>query len=314
MKIGVTFPQIELGRDPGAVAMFAKSVEQFGYDSIVISDHVLGVDVAAHGDWRPREGQPPIYTKNDLFHEPMVLMGYLAATTSRIGLATGVLIAPQRQTALMAKQAAEIDVLSRGRLRLVLGTGWNAFEYEGLGMNFHDRGKRIEEQIDVMRRLWTQEAVSFEGRWHKLTDVGINPMPDQRPIPIWLGGKADAVIERAARIADGWCPPSSLTETELADKIGRLRSLAATYGRPPEAVGFEGILRLKGRSLDDCVRDLDMWRRLGAGRITFNTESEVMWKRLAGERPDKAHEGFDLDARLAVLEEFKRLVDGGLST
>jgi probable F420-dependent oxidoreductase len=187
MQLGVIFPQTEIGADPKAIRDFAQAAEDMGYAHLIVFDHVLGADTAYHNNW-----QGP-YTTADMFHEPFVLYGYLAAITERLELVTAVIILGQRQTALVAKQAAAVDVLSGGRLRLGVGIGWNAVEYEALGENFHDRGKRSEEQIAVLRALWTQEEVDFHGRWHDITHAGINPLPIQRPIPLWLGGRAEAV-------------------------------------------------------------------------------------------------------------------------
>lgn len=311
IKLGATFPQTEIGREPGPIRQFATAAEELGYDYLMVYDHVLGADLEVHADWRPRAGQPPVYTKDDLFHEPIVLLGYIAAITSRIGMATGIIILPQRQTVLLAKQAAEIDVLSNGRLRLGFGTGWNELEYQALGMNFHDRGARSEEQIELMRLLWTQETISFEGKWHKLVGVGINPLPNQRPIPIWLGGKADAVLRRVARIADGWYPPSSIGENELNDSIGHLRDYAVAEGRNPDDIGVEGILRMNDRPVEDCLQDFEKWRRAGATRVTLNTESPIMWKRLQGNSPTVKNHGLAIDRRIAVMAEFIRSVDLG---
>jgi probable F420-dependent oxidoreductase len=303
-KIGVTIPQIEIGRKAEDIRDFAQRVEEIGYDYLMLYDHVLGADMDVHKDWRPRKGAPPIYTKDDMFHEPLILYGYLAAVTSRIEFATGVIILPQRQTVLLAKQAAEIDVLSGGRLRLGFGTGWNELEYQGLGMNFHDRGKRSEEQITVMRMLWTQESVTFTGQWHTLNGVGLNPLPDQRPIPIWLGGAADAVLNRVARLADGWYPPSSLPWAELESSIAKLHRHAQEVGRDPASIGIEGIVRLRDRTVDECVEDFAMWTKLGASKVTFNTESPIMWNRLAGSSPDIRNAGMDNAARLEKIADF----------
>lgn len=305
IKLGVTVPQIEIGRDPRNIRELALAAEHLGYDYLMLYDHVLGADMEVHKDWRPRKGAPPIYTKDDMFHEPLVLYGYLAAITERIEFATGVIILPQRQTVLLAKQAAEIDVLSGGRLRLGFGTGWNELEYQGLGMNFHDRGKRSEEQVEVLRLLWTQDSVTFDGQWHKLNGVGINPLPDQRPIPIWLGGAADAVLDRVARIADGWYPPSSLPEDELRASIAKLHDHARTAGRDPATIGIEGIVRLRDRTLDECVENYLMWQRLGASRVTFNTESPIMWNRLGGNAPEQRNTGMANSQRLETIADFK---------
>ena len=185
MHVGAVFPQLEIGTDPDVIATYARTIEQLGYDHLAIFDHVLGADSNRPGGWAGA------YDHRSTFHEPLVLFGYLASITIRLRLATAVLVLPQRQTGLVAKQAAEVDVLSRGRLILGVGIGWNQVEYEALGMRFTDRGKRIEEQIAVLRALWTQEVVDFNGRWHRIDRAGLNPLPVQRPIPVWMGGGWD---------------------------------------------------------------------------------------------------------------------------
>jgi probable F420-dependent oxidoreductase len=178
MQVGVIFPQTEIGADPVAVRDYVQAAENLGYAHLLVYDHVLGADAQRHAGWSGG------YTAKDMFHEPFVAFGYMAALTQRLELGTAVLVLGQRQTALVAKQAAEVDVLSGGRLRLGIGIGWNHVEYEALGENFQNRGRRSEEQIAVLRALWTQEVVSFEGRWHRITHAGLNPLPIQRPIPI----------------------------------------------------------------------------------------------------------------------------------
>src|SRR5919108_1065918 len=187
VKLGAIFPQTEIGTDLGAIRAFVQAVEAFGYDSIFIADHVLGADPRVHQ--HPSLGR---YSYKSVVHEPLTLMAYLAATTTGITLATGILILPQRQTALVAKQAAEVDVLSGGRLLLGIGVGWNPVEYEALGEDFHNRGRRCEEQIVVLRALWTQEVVDFKGQWHQINHADLNPLPVQRPIPIWIGAGRSA--------------------------------------------------------------------------------------------------------------------------
>ena len=208
MNIGAIFPQTELGADPGAIREFVQAVEAMGYANLFVADHVLGADTQFHH-------HPSLanYSHKSVVHESLTLLGYMAAITTHITLATGILILPQRQTALVAKQAAEIDVLSGGRLRLGIGVGWNEVEYEALNQDFHTRGRRSAEQIAVLRALWTQEVVDFHGRWHDITHAGLNPLPVQRPIPIWFGvggsqnpQPPDAVLRRVARLADGWSP------------------------------------------------------------------------------------------------------------
>ena len=230
MKLGVVFPQTEIGTDPEVVARFATTAEAAGYDHIIAFDHVLGANTASRPDW-----QGP-YTSESLFHEPFVLYGYLAGLTESLELVTAVIILPQRQTALVAKQAASLDVLSGGRLRLGIGTGWNDVEYEALGENFHDRGARSEEQIDLMRKLWADDTIDYDGRWHKVTDAGLNPLPLRRSIPLWLGGMAPQVIERVGRIADGWFP---FFNPDLAPQLDAMRGAARDAGRNPADIGVE---------------------------------------------------------------------------
>ena len=200
MRIGVTFPQTEIGNDPIAIRDYAQTVEGLGYHHLLVYDHVLGADITNRPGWTGA------YRLEDPFHEVFVLLGYLAGLTASLELVVGVLILPQRQTALVAKQAAEVDVLSGGRLRLGVGVGWNPVEYEGLGKNFHDRGVRSEEQIALLRALWTAPSISFEGRWERVVAAGINPLPVQRPIPTWIGGYAEATLRRIGRLGDGWFP------------------------------------------------------------------------------------------------------------
>src|SRR5215467_10313993 len=190
MRFGVVFPQTEIGTDPAVTREFAQTAETLGYQHILAYDHVIGANTASRPGWRPP------YTHKDSFHEPFVLFSYLAGLTKTIELVTGIIILPQRQTILVAKQAASLDVLSKGRLRLGVGIGWNPVEYEALGQDFSNRGRRSEEQIDLMRKLWAQDIITYKGRWHTVTDAGLNPLPPRRAIPIWLGGMAPQVIER----------------------------------------------------------------------------------------------------------------------
>src|SRR5438046_150863 len=200
MQYGVVFPQIEFGNDVQAIKDYAQTAEGLGYDYLLVYDHVLG----AHPNREPKLTGP--YTYEHPFHEPMVFFGFLAGVTTRLELTTGILIVPQRQTVLVAKQAAEVDVLSGGRLRLGIGLGWNYVEYDALGEKFQNRGRRVEEQVEVLRKLWTEPLVNFKGAYHVINNAGLNPMPVQRPIPIWFGGSAEPALRRAARLADGWMP------------------------------------------------------------------------------------------------------------
>ncbi len=265
MRIGVTFPQTEIGADPGAIREYAQAAEDLGYAHILAYDHVLGADPAKREGWRG-------YTHREMFHEPFVLFAYLAAITQKVEFVSGVIILPQRQTALVAKQAAEVDVLSGGRLRLGVGVGWNPVEYEALGMDFRTRGRMIEEQVDLLRLLWTQEVVSYQGRWHRVTEAGINPLPVQRPIPLWMGGTVDALLRRTARMADGWFPQIKPDET-AQDAVDRLRQYAEEAGRDPGAIGIEARVSIGGKSEEEWARETERWRELGATHVAVNTMS-----------------------------------------
>ncbi len=264
MKLGVVFPQTEITSDPAAVREYAQAAESLGYNHLLAFDHVLGANAATRPGWSGA------YRHTDQFHEPFVLFGYLAGVTERIELVTGVIILPQRQTALVAKQTAAVDVLSGGRLRLGIGVGWNAVEYEALGENFGDRGIRSEEQIELMRRLWTEELVTFEGRWHKVTDAGINPLPVQRPIPVWFGGRAPQTISRIARMGDGWFPLFP-PDDEGRGLIDDMREQTSSAGRDPDSIGIESWVSIGRGSPDDWAAAVESWRELGATHISVNT-------------------------------------------
>jgi probable F420-dependent oxidoreductase len=264
VKLGVVFPQTEIGSDPSAVRDYAVAAEEAGFDHLLVYDHVVGADPERPGGWRGP------YTHQHQFHEPFVLFGFLGGITTRLELVTGILISPQRQTVLIAKQAAAVDVLTGGRLRLGVGVGWNAVEYEALGENFHNRGRRMEEQVQVLRLLWTQPLVTFTGKWHSIPAAGVNPMPVQRPIPIWMGGTSDIVMRRIARLADGWFPQMR-PDDEGRATLERLREYIIEAGREPSAVGIEGRLNAAKATPDEWAETTAKWRELGATHVSFNT-------------------------------------------
>jgi probable F420-dependent oxidoreductase len=265
MNVGVVFPQVEIGQDPAAIRDFAQAVEALGYTHILVFDHVLGANPERPGGWKGP------YTFRHAFHEPFVLFGFLAAATRRVELVTGILILPQRQTALVAKQAAAVDVLSGGRLRLGVGVGWNAVEFEALGENFTNRGKRIEEQIEVMRALWTKELLTFEGQWHRIPDAGINPLPHRRPIPIWMGGESDVVVKRAARLADGWMPHFR-PGAEAQAVVDRLHGSIKEAGRDPASFGIEGRMTLSQVPPEQRAKEHAAWRAMrGVTHLSIHT-------------------------------------------
>ena len=264
MKLGVVFPQTEIGADPAGVREYAQAVEELGLDHLLAYDHVLGAD---------RERHPDLvgpYRTEHMFHEILVLFGYLAGIAPSLELVTGVVITGQRQTALLAKQAAEIDVLTGGRFRLGLGIGWNPVEYEALGMDFSNRGRRFEEQIDLLRRLWTEPVLDFDGRWHTVTAAGINPLPVQRPIPIWIGGSAEAQLRRAARMADGYFPQRPL-EGGWPATIEQMRAWVEEAGRDWSSFGVEQRISVATGTPDDWRQAADEWRGLGATHLSLVT-------------------------------------------
>ena len=264
MRVGVVFPQTEITADPTAVKDYAQASEDLGFAHLLAYDHVLGANPASRPDWRAP------YSHLDMFHEPFVLFGFLAGLTKRIELVTGIIILPQRQTVLVAKQAAALDVLSKGRLRLGIGIGWNAVEYEALGEDFKNRGRRSEEQIDVLRKLWTQQLVTYNGQWHKITDAGINPLPVQRPIPIWFGGTDERALRRLAKLGDGWFPQMGPDEKCQA-AIEKIRAYAKEAGRDPDRIGIEGRMHYDKGSAETWVKELEAWKKLGASHVSLNT-------------------------------------------
>ena len=268
MKIGVVFPQAEIGPDVAEVKAFAQTAEDLGYAHLLAYDHVLGASTENRPDFRGP------YTSESLFHEVFVLFGYLAGITERLEMVTGVLILPQRQTALVAKQAAAIDRLSNGRLRLGVGVGWNEIEFTGLNENFRNRGKRCEEQIELMRRLWTNEVVDFEGRWHHVPEAGINPLPVQQPIPIWIGGYAPATFDRVGRIGDGYFPASQDGEAPnvaIQADLETIFAAARKAGRDPAEIGIDPRIRLTRMPREQWGPVTEAWREAGATHLSIIT-------------------------------------------
>jgi probable F420-dependent oxidoreductase len=266
MQIGVVFPQTEIGSDPSVIRDYAQAVEGAGYQHLLVFDHVLGGKLERF----EKLGRRPPYTDQSSFHEPFVLFGFLGAVTERLELVTGIVILPQRQTALVAKQAAAVDVLTRGRLRLGVGIGWNHVEYEALNEDFHTRGRRVSEQITVMRKLWTEPVVTFDGAYHHIDRAGINPLPVQRPIPVWMGGAVEPVIKRVAEISDGWFPQFQPGD-EAKQTLDRLRGYIQAAGRSPSAVGIEGRFALSIGGPTEWVQRAREWRALGATHLSVNT-------------------------------------------
>jgi probable F420-dependent oxidoreductase len=292
MQVGAVFPQTEIGTDPAVIRDFARTVEGAGYDYLLAYDHVLGAQATRFEGPIGGFSRAP-YTAEHQFHEVFTLFAFLAAVTDRLQFATSVLILPQRQTALAAKQAAAVDVLSRGRLRLAVGVGWNFAEYEALGEDFRTRGRRLEEQIRVMRLLWTEPLVTYHGEHHHLDRVGINPLPVQRPIPLWIGsGASDLSLRRVARLADGWIPLLQPAEA-LTDALQRLRAYAEAEGRRPDAIGVDARLPIDRTDADSWMSRVRELSALGVTHLTVNSGR-------AGHTPDW---------HLERLRHFKRLLE-----
>lgn len=263
MRIGVVFPQTELGGDVGAVRAYGERVDELGFAHILAYDHVVGADPEVHKPWKGP------YNVHTTFHEPFVMFGYLAAVTS-IELVTGIIILPQRQTALVAKQAAEVDLLTGGRFRLGVGLGWNAVEYEALGKVFSNRGVRLDEQIALLRRLWTEPAVTFDGEFERVTAAGLAPMPVQRPIPLWVGATAPPALRRVGRLADGWFPQVA-PGAKLDEARAIIDAAAKEAGRDPDALGVEGRISWGEKGVDELVKHAARWREVGATHLAVNT-------------------------------------------
>jgi probable F420-dependent oxidoreductase len=278
MRLCAEFPTIEIGSDVGGLRAFAQAIQDLGFEDLLVYDHVLGAS-AAHYDKKKLVGG---YREHDMFHEPFVLFGFFAGIAPKLGYCTNVMVLPQRQTVLAAKQAAQVDLLCGGRLRLGIGIGWNYVEYEGLGVPFKERAARQEEQIHLMRELWTKPIVDFQGRFHRVTHAGLNPLPVQRPIPIWLGGMAEPVLKRVGTLADGWFPafPSlggptgtamPMSNDAPAAIVERMRSYAHGAGRDPATIGINCDLWYANQTPDVWSRHFEAFRALGATHVTINT-------------------------------------------
>ena len=285
MQISAWFPTRDIGTDPVRIRDWAQAAEELGYDHIEVPDHVFGA--TARDGWSPR------YTEQDPFHETFVTLGFLAAATTTIGLASGVLILPQRQTGVVAKQAAQVDILSGGRLRLGVGVGWNHVEYEALNEDWKSRGTRQREQVEVLKKLWCDDLVTYQGRFHQFTEVNITPRPVQRPIPVWFGGSSDAVVKRAAQIGDGWMPIMA-PDHEAETKLEQLRNHLSDCGRDTSAFGIEGWLRMDKADPDEWGVAAEGWRKLGADIVMLYPMYRIP----------------DIDDQIETLRRFKEVVSG----
>ena len=285
MRLSAFFPTRDIGNDPVKIRDWAQAAEDLGYVYIEVPDHVFGATA--------RDGWTPLYNETDPFHETFTTLAFLAAATENIKLSSGILILPQRQTGVVAKQAAEVDILSGGRLRLGIGGGWNHVEYQALGAEWKTRGARQAEQVEVLRRLWTEDLVTFAGRFHDLREVNILPRPIQQPIPIWFGGSSDAIIERAARLGDGWMPIMPPDE-DAAAKLAALRHHLRSFGRDPAAFGVEAWLRMKEPDPQLWSAAAEGWRRLGAAVVMLYPTYRIA----------------SFDEQIQTLRRFKEVVEG----
>jgi probable F420-dependent oxidoreductase len=321
VKLGTNLPEHLIGTDHGALAEFLQGIEELGYGYITIGDHVLGADLSVRPEWKPYQGKAPLYDQHMAWHEPLVLFGYLSAITSDLELSTGILVAPQRQAALLAKQAAEVDILSGGRLRLVIAAGWNDVEFEGMGVDFASRGKIMVEQVELMRRLWTEEVVDYHGSFHTVNAAGINPPPVQRPIPLWFGGQSPAVLKRVGRLGDGWFPwYTAFDPVKLAEDLAVIHESARAAGRDPDAIGIEAAIYFYDErfetaptaqrapvTLEECVEYAQWWKEFGATRYWVTAPWANLGPEETGVRtPGKKWSG--VEARLEALRDFAEAV------
>lgn len=296
-KVGVVFPQLEIGRDPGAIREYATAVEDMGFHHILAYDHVLGADTD-RDDVNMLKWPPGHYTYREQFHEPLILFAYLAGLTRTVELVTGVLVLPQRQTALVAKQAVEIQLLSNNRLRLGVGVGYNHLEFQALDVSFEGRGRRIEEQIGVLRELCSKQLVTMHGDYHRLDRVGLNPLPDS-PIPIWMGATSPAGFRRVAAMADGWiCPGGALSPMvrHWLDQLDRALSGARS---PSPSFGIDGRLDVRFRPDEEVMREMALWQKIGATHVSVNTMAPY----------DRRSETLSVDGHIGLLQHTRELIE-----
>lgn len=309
VSLGVRYPHgLMRSGDHGELRAFLEGVEAMGYGFVSVGDHVVGADTSVRPDWKPYFGTAPLYDLHSVRHEPFVMFGLFTGMTSRLEMTTGILISPQRQTVLLAKQAAHLDWLSGGRIRLVIAAGWNDVEYDCLGIDFTQRGGILDEQFELLRLLFTQPVVNYEGEHHTVIGAGLNPLPVRRPIPLWIGGASPPVLRRAGRLADGWFPSYSyFNEDEIRRALATIRSHAAAAGRDPASIGIQGMNffrderfeRQSGDELppstaEECAAYAHRWKELGATHFFLR---DVPWA-----------SGPGVDEQLAALEAFRTAV------
>jgi probable F420-dependent oxidoreductase len=287
MQIGAVFPHNEIGTDPGAIKAFAQGVEAMGITHLLIYDHVLGADPDREGGFRGP------YDKDVAFHEPFTTFAFIAAVTEKIEMITTVMILPQRQTVLAAKQAAEVALLSNNRFRLGVGVGWNELEYVGLNETFNNRGRRQEEQVDVMRKLWSEDSLDYTGEYHRIDKASINPRPSE-PIPVWFGGSAPALLDRVARLGDGWIPLMGANEKAQAciDTIKKTREAA---GLSFDNFGIQAQAQYAGGSVERWQKHAEAWQNMGCTHLAIATHNA---------------EPTNVDGHLARIGEYQKALAG----
>jgi probable F420-dependent oxidoreductase len=277
MKLGVALPIVDIGGEPDAIRDFVQAAEAEGYQGIAAPDHVIGVNVASRPEWTQGRAR-----STDLYHDPFVLFGFLAGCTRIADFSTQVLILPQRQTVLVAKQAACLDVLSGGRFRLGVGVGWNEVEFTGLNENFHNRGRRSEEQVELMQALWAEPHVAFAGKWHTVDDAGINPRPASGRVPLWYGGHAEATLRRVVKYGDGWMPLTYGPGEEARAALDKLRGMAEAAGRDPATIGIDTRVSAAGEEAQ-WRQDVAFWKSCGVTHLTLaNYYQSGHLRRIAG--------------------------------
>ncbi|MEZ5408555.1 MAG: LLM class F420-dependent oxidoreductase [Acidimicrobiales bacterium] len=280
MQIGAVLPHNEIGTDPGAIKAYLQGVEELGMTHLLIYDHVMGV--------KRESGFKGPYDSDTAFHEPFAFFGFAAAVTERIELVTTVLILPQRQTVLVAKQAAEIALLSNNRLRLGVGTGWNKVEYTALNENFHNRGKRQAEQVELMRKLWTSDVFDYQGQYHTIENASINPRPTQ-PVPIWFGGSAPALLERCAKLGDGFMPLGGANDKSAAI-LAEIRRIREGAGLSMDGFGVQSQAQWAGGNPERWRAHASTWKEIGATHIAVATHQAELT---------------DVDGHLARIAEYR---------
>tara|TARA_A100001037_G_C15126863_1_gene626655 strand:- start:365 stop:1225 length:861 start_codon:yes stop_codon:yes gene_type:complete len=265
MELGAVFPHNEIGDNPKDLKDYAQGLESLGVNHLLIYDHVLGADPNRPGGWSAP------YDKDTAFHEPLTTLSFLAAVTDNLEFITTILILPQRQTVLAAKQAAQLAILSKNRFRMGIGTGWNEIEYEGLNENFRNRGKRQAEQVDLMRTLWESDSVTYKGQFHTIDKASINPRPSL-PIPIWFGGSAPALLERCAILGDGWIP--LMGANEAAEKcINTLKKHRQAAELSWESFGIQAQAQFAGGNAQRWKSHAEKWKKMGCTHLAVATHN-----------------------------------------